>query len=289
MEQAIDNPIPQHAMKLLPALFLIFGLAPATSGYGAEKYDPSLTAWKVIVLPDKSDEEAYYSIFRRANYYSHEWVVNNVDGKVVARLRTEPPLKLEPFPDFDSSVRVQISTAEASRMLKVPDGWIAAYNLGEFGAAVYWFSPNGTKKEMLSEHQINDVLIEGERIFAVEGLAHLGMSNGSMIEIRKIDGRWSVEEFVALPGSGEAITRIGEGDFAVVTSSALLRVSLQKEMRMLVPDAGWGGLYPNSIATDGEFLYIGMRKFVARCKISTRVERFDLLIPDLKWLNSQSE
>jgi S-formylglutathione hydrolase FrmB len=111
-----------------------------------------------------------------------------------------------------------------------------------------------------------------------------------MIELVEKDGQWSVKPFIPLMESAEAITRVAKGDYLVVTTSQLLRVSLNKEVRVLIPDGGWGGLYPNSVAVDkhGD-VYIGMRQFVIRCKLGTRVVSFERLVPDRSWLNTKTQ
>ena len=261
-------------------------LSPQTTY--ADEYPADLAQWEVVVCPSESDWEEYSAFHRRANFSSHEWQVHLVDGKVEARLREDVKALPEERPKFDTTVQLQDSKAPASRILKVLDGWIAAYNQGEFGSAVYWFDEEGESKSKLSDHQINEFVIEGDRIFAVEGLAHLSLSKGSMIEIKKEDGSWKVEEFLSLPASAEAITRVGDGDYLIVTSDMLLRVNLAREILMLIPSGDWGDLYPNSVATDGENIYIGMRQFVARCKLGKAAQSVELLVPSSKWLNEKT-
>ncbi len=273
------------------AIFIITCLSKVlgTLALCADDYPTDPSAWEVIDRPSKSNRDAYYAFLHRANYSRHEWHVSVVDGKVVARLREDVKPAEVQAPEFDTAVQLQDAKAPAFLTIKVSDGWIAAYNQGEFGSAVYWFSENGKSKKKLSDHQINEFLIEGDRIFAVEGLAHLSLSQGSMIEIKKEDRGWKIEEFLPLPESAEAIAGIGEGDYAVVTSDMLLRVNLDRQILMLIPSGEWGGLYPNSVATDGKYLYIGMRQFVARCKLGSSVQSFDLLVPSSKWLNTKNE
>lgn len=254
-----------------------------------DEYPTDLAKWEVIGRPSKDDSDRYYSFLDLANHSPHEWRVSSKDGKVVAQLQADVEAQKERSPDFDTTVQLQNAKAAAFRTLKVLDGWIAAYNQGEFGSAVYWFSEDGKSRKKLSDHQINEFLVEGDRIFAVEGLAHLSLSQGSMIEIKREDRGWKVEKLLPLPGSGEAIARIGDGDYAVVTSDMLLRVNLDREVLMLIPNGDWGGLCPNSVATDGKYLYIGMRQFVARCRLGRSVQTFDLLVPSSKWLNTKNE
>ena len=255
----------------------------------ADDYPTDPAKWEVTTRPSKNDRDRYQAFLHRANFSRHDWRVSVEDGKVVARVRAEVTAPKEKSPDFDTTVQLQDSKAPAFRTLKVSDGWIAAYNQGEFGSAVYWFSGDGKNKKKLSGHQVNEFVIEGDRVFAVEGLAHLSLSQGSMIEIKKQDNQWKVEEFLPLPSSAEAIARVGEGDFVIVTSDMLLRVNLDRQILILIPTGDWGGLYPNSIATDGKYAYIGMRQFVARCKLDKSVQNFDLLVPSSKWLNTKNE
>ncbi len=252
-----------------------------------EKYPTDPAKWEVVKLPDKGDWDARYQFFQRANGSNHEWEVASIEGKVSARLYGDAPPDKSPAPDFDTTLKLQDVESTAFKTLKVSDGWIAAYNRGEFGAAVYWFSHDGKNKIRISNHQINQFILEGDRIFAVEGLAHLSLSRGSMIEIAKLDEKWSAIELFPLPGAGQAIARVGNGDYVIVTSGALLRVNLDKEMLMLVPYGDWEGFYPNSVAVDGEFIYIGMRQFVARCKLGKSVQSFDLLVLNAQWLNTE--
>lgn len=265
-------------------------VACITVSHAEEKYDQNVLRWTAVQPPARSDWRNYNDFMRLANYSKHEWVVHGVDGKVVASLKSDRKPIPRDAPTFDTTVQLQDPEAPATMFSKVDDGWIAAYNEGEFGAAVYWFSSGGTNRRKLSDHQINQFMIDNGRIFAVEGLAHLSLSRGSMIEMRKEKGLWSVEEFVPLPESAEAIAQASSGDYVIVTSDMLLRINLEKELRILVPNGDWSALYPNSVAlADDGFIYIGMRQFVVRCKLSKSVQNFVFLVPDKTWLNTKKE
>ncbi len=268
-------------------ILLLYSCLFTTSIFGRE-HNTDVKKWSVLKPPDKSSKD-YEDFFQRANFSEYDWVVTRSDGKLNAHHLGDSESKDPVIPKFDTMVQLQDRNAVASQCLKVEGGWIAAYNQGEFGSAVYWFSQDGKDKKKLSDHQINEFLLEGDRIFAVEGLAHLGMSRGSMIEISKKSSGWSVEEFLPLPASAVAIARIGAGDYAVVTSDMLLRINLKKEILILIPETDWRGLYPNSIQIDDGFIYIGMRQFVIRCKVAKSVENFEFLIPDKSWLNTKTK
>lgn len=270
-----------------------FGLVLAvcvTVSHAEEEYDHDVLRWAVVQPPPRSDWRNYNDFMGLANYSTHEWVVQRANGKVVASLQSDATPSPSHAPTFDTTVQLQDSEARASMFSRVDDGWIAAYNSGEFGAAVYWFSADGKSRSKLSEHQINQFMVDDGRIFAVEGLAHLMLSRGSMIEVRKEKGQWCAEEFLPLPGSAEAIAQVSSGDYVIVTSDMLLRANLDKELTVLVPNGDWGPLYPNSVAiADDGSIYIGMRQFVVKCKLSRSVQGFTFLVPNKSWLNTKKE
>jgi hypothetical protein len=258
--------------------------------YAEKEYERNVDKWSVVTPPPRSEWKKYYDFLHLANYSNHNWVVRRENGKVFAYLTGDYKLKPSGSPPFDTTVKLQDSKAPAYLFAKVDDGWIAAYNMGEFGSAVYWFNENGKKKRKLSNHQVNEFLFDQKRIFAVEGLAHLGLSRGSMIELRKERDKWISEQFIPLPGSAEAIAKVSSGNYVIVTSDMLLRVNLKKEVNILIPNGNWGTLYPNSVAIDDDgFIFIGMRQFVARCKLGKGVQSFEFIIPDTSWLNKSKK
>lgn len=263
----------------------VIGMGAAFQASGAE-FPAEVKKWLLVERPSAIDDSASQALFDKANHSKYEWEVAAVADGVTVRPQGEPDAEKGPRPDFDTTVQLEDSKASASQMLKVEDGWIAAYNRGEFGAAIYWFSEDGLSRKMLSGDQVNEFMLEGDRIFAVQGLAHLSLSRGSMIEIKKEAAGWAVSQFIRLPESAEAIARIGAGDYVIVTTGMLLRVNLQKEVLILATNTNWGSLlYPNSVAVDSDYIYVGMREFVARCPIGKSVQTIDLLVPTAKWLD----
>ncbi|MBK8090662.1 MAG: hypothetical protein IPK32_01330 [Verrucomicrobiaceae bacterium] len=264
----------------------VFLLVWVDHGFAVDaKFNPDPSTWESVHRPKKNALDLEDMFLARANQSDHDWTVESVNGKVVARLRTQLLEKKRVAPPFNTRVKLDQTEAEAFRMSKVGDGWIVAYNQGEWGGAVFWFNGDGSKRKKLSDHQINQFLVEGDRLFAIEGLAHLGGSRGSMIEILKVGEEWKAEEFLALSSSPEVVARVGAGDYLIVTTNSLLRVNLKKEKTTLIPNTDWGILYPSSIVVDGHFVYVGMRQFVVRYDLRSSTPHYDLLVPDSKWLN----
>ncbi len=267
--------------------------ALGTKSGPAGRYSVDPNTWKVVARPDRDDWWEYGAFDQRAMLSDYEWIVESVDGRAVARLLEDGPAETGPSPDFDTTVELRYRKAAAFRTVRVNDGWIAAYEAVDGdGSAVYWFNENGEQKVKLSAHQINGFLIEGDRVIAVEGLAHNRTSDGSIIEIQKVQGHWAVTELFLLHEVAQAIGRIAEDDYIVATANMLLRVNLRRrEMSILIPHAGWGGWIgeANSVVVDKKFVYVGMRQFVARCKLGKSVQDFEFLVPGPEWLAKAPE
>jgi hypothetical protein len=163
-----------------------------------------------------------------------------------------------------------------------------AFNHGEFGAALYWFSNDGKRHYKISDHQVVDFAALPNGVHAIEGLAHLGISRGSLIRIARPGprARWRAMPVISLPFAPYAMSVRRDNSLLVTLSDALLSVGEDNAKTTLLGNAPWSGLYPNSsvLSLDERKLYIGMRQFVAEFDIPTRKLR--LLIPSDDFLNT---
>lgn len=261
--------------------------------YVPPPYDHNVEHWEIVTPPSRESYSEFHGFLYRANYSQAEWSVKRDKQSVMAFLSTEnngDPTSEKPA--FEMTIPPkQKPMGNAVYTHKVSDGWLAGFNRGEFGAALWWFSTDGKTSYHISDHQINQFIAYGERVFAVEGLAHLGMSDGSLIEIQKEGEKWVAKTFVELPDSGEAVMLLPDGRFCVVTSQMLLAVTLEKKMELLLPKAEWGTLYPNSIVIDakGKWVYVGMRQFVVRYDMEANDHSMTYLIPGKEFLNKREE
>lgn len=193
------------------------------------------------------------------NESEFEWVVQREDGRVVAHPDSARRSASGGSPAFDTTAELTHAITSGVPHAKVDDGWIVGYDAGEFGGTVYWFDKAGMKKRRLSDYQIQQFLVDGKRLFAVESRGH--MTSGSMVELRKDGEKWLCEEFVCLPEAGKCIARVAFGDYVIVTSSMLLRVNLKREIIVLIPRGGWFNANSVALGDDG-FVYIGSRHLV---------------------------
>jgi len=244
-----------------------------------------------IGVPPASDKISHALWSYAANYSQLEWRVSVVDGRICADPYKEGTL-VGPRPAFRPEAD---GFRGASRFARVDDGWLVGFNHGEFGAALYWFSTDGKRHYRMSENQIDPQVVDffplGNGLGAIEGLAHLSMSQGSIIRIVRdaAQGRWRVETAARLPAAPYAIAVTKQGPSLVVLSDSLVMFDGLRRTDVLAADVPWDGLYPNSAALspDGKKLYVGMRQYVGEFDLPTRKLRF--LLPAGAKLNRLSK
>ena len=148
-----------------------------------------------------------------------------------------------------------------TRAVRVSDGWLVASNCGEFGAWLDWFGEQGESTYKISNDQVVDFVEVAGNLMVVEGLAHLGLTRGSLVKIVYAANRWIAEEVARLPAA--PCMAISQGDSVlVVHGEGLLRSTASGAMTNLVRFPSLGRLYPNSAILDGQKMYVGMRGYV---------------------------
>jgi hypothetical protein len=249
-------------MSCQTALFASVLLVSAVGHAGADDIPRDVTKWIAVEPP-----VPYEGAWLVANSSKHEWAATLRDGRVEVepwRAPTPPPL---PFAIAPGTSREGLAGRRSS--IKVADGWLVAFNAGEFGAGLWWFAPDGSSRDRIAEAWIKGFFPTDAGLLAPEGLAHGAGDQGRVLRLaRGPDGRWHSEDFVDLKAAPEAALIDGRGRLVVATTERLLRITpATRQVEVLVEGAFWGGLYPNSIveAPSGT-LYLGMRHGVAEVR-----------------------
>jgi hypothetical protein len=247
-------------------------------------YVHDVSAWQTVQIPPRAEQAAYWTWFYAANYSRHAWRVSGDHGQITAEPKQTRLSNGRERPQFvPKAGRFEGGSAFA----RVDDGWLVGFNQGEFGAALYWFSLDGEQNYKISDHQIVDFFYLPDGVHAIEGLAHLSMSKGSIIRIARSQpqGRWQASTAANLPFAPYAISVLRDHSMLVVLSNSLVSVSPDYKISTLLPDAPWSSLYPNSsvLSADEKKIYIGMRQYVGEFNVATNVLRF--LVPSDAFLN----
>lgn len=253
----------------------------------AAEYPSDVSKWIEVHLPSASATVDRVVWSYAAGYSPSEWGVANDQNQIRATLVGRNDEPRGPRPDF---IPVAENFRGGSAFAPVEDGWLVGFNHGEFGAALYWFSKDGKTSYKVSDHQVVDFIRRGNALYAIEGLAHMSLSRGSLIRISQPGPMryWQAEEEVRLPFAPYAASLLADGTLLIVLSDALVAVTPDHRIRTLLANAPWNGLYPNSstLAADQSKLYIGMRQFVGEYDLHEGTLR--MLVPSIDSLNKLS-
>jgi len=248
--------------------FLIGGfMLLALAAHAAEpRYPHEVAQWEEVSIPPESSRDARSAWLRLASFSSYEWRVYTEGAQVYAQ---------------------HFAGGRSTARARVYDGGLVGVNNGEFGAALNWVSTDGKSSYKISDHQVVDFFSLPDGLYAIEGLAHMWISRGSVIRIDRPPpyARWQAATVTELPSAPYAVSVRRDGTALITLDRELVQVDGDRRLTTLLYDQPWGMLYPNSsvLSPDEQKLYIGMRQFVGEFDIPTRKLRF--LIPSASFLN----
>ena len=247
----------------LRAAFLVSGLVAGASC--VKHYPLDLSLWEEVT--GSSGEQAGDGAVWRVS----------LDGQAVSVDQINPGAALQydprPRPGFSASRGGTAFTA-------VDDGWLIAFNKGDLGAALSWFSWDGKQSYLISGDPVVEFFSRSDGHYAVRGNDH-GTSWGSVIRIARPEpqGRWTVSGVLDLPQAPWAVSVLRDDTVLVTLSTSLVSLGPSWSLTTLIKKAPWGGLAPNSsvLSADQSHLYIGMRQVVAEVDLTSA--RLRLLAP----------
>jgi hypothetical protein len=249
-------------------------------------YDPRVSTWLEHPRPSEADAVAHDLWHHAANSSEVEWRVFLEHGEVRAVRfdRREAPTGEQPPFATTKPARGTV------RYTRVDDGWLAGSNMGEFGAQLDWYSLDGKQTYEVSRAQVVEFFRMNGTLYAVEGLAHLGSSSGSVIRVERAGARkrWSARIVADLPFAPYAVAQRGDGAVLITLSDALVAFTPDHKLTKVFDTIAWFGLYPTSsvLVPDETRLYVGMRQFVLEIDLNTNAMRF--LIPSKEFLHQLS-
>jgi hypothetical protein len=270
---------PQFALICL----LVVGAQGARSADSGYSHD--VTTWEEIPVPPADDNPARVVWDYASDYSKLHWRVYLEHGQARGELgRDTVDVPQSDRPRFEPKADNFVG---ANRFAAVDDGWLVGFNHGEFGAALYWFSRDGDRHYRISNDHVVTFFKRPDGIYAIEGMAHMGASCGSVIRVaRKTkSSKWQAGRFVRLPFAPDTIAQKRDGNMIIALSDSLVSVTPDAQITTLISDAPWWSLYPSSsiILPDDSKLYLGMRQYVGEVDLTTGKLR--MLVPSKEFLN----
>lgn len=154
---------------------------------------------------------------------------------------------------------------------KVEDGYFEGMNRGEFGGYLKFY--NDFNEYQILNTNVNFMVEINDQIYVLSGLAHLGLDTGYMYRIEKEEDVWTAKKILDI-GSAPYVILADESRLYIVASSKVIMIENEEIKEVMVENAFWEGLYPNSVVIYDNKLLIGMRGCICTVDISTN---------ELKW------
>jgi hypothetical protein len=153
-------------------------------------------------------------------------------------------------------------------------GFFLIANAGEFGGALYYY-PNGNKekREKIMDGNFIDFFKTSNKIFFFERKWYTMPPEGSIYQIKRGIFGWKpilVEKIGDYPYTSTLV----KNTMYLVTNKKLIKLEDNKVKEIIIDNAFWHGLYPNSIVYDNGYAYIGMRAGVAKVNLASKQIQF---------------
>ncbi len=255
------------ATILMRHLLLIFLTIVCTSCF-AQQVTLPVANWKTFLIPTNEDTLYKY------NSAPNDWTVFLKDNNVYATNNRQKVSDTLPF-KISVTQKDYYQIGGRKSVLKVDDGYLVGFYRGEWGGNLYWFSNDGKSRYEISGHEIVQFIKRNDKIYAIEGLAHMNVSRGSIIEIKKANNKWIASDYIKLPSAPDGIDLDNKNNFIVITSESLLSVDTTSKLNTLIAKGFWDSyLYPTSIVLKNDTAYVGMRKGVFKFDLTTHTQEW---------------
>jgi hypothetical protein len=245
----------------------------------AQNRDTPISLSKFFNVPFPSD-----SLFDKYGWADTSWIVHRIGDLIYASIGRmhydDSILPSKIAQKFRNILGGRISVC------RVDNGFLVGLYRGEFGRGLYWFSKDGNGNYKVSDDEIVGFARHGTKFFAVEGLAHLNYDGGTLIEIKKIKGKWTSVLFKKLPSAPYGIVVRSNGNFVVMTSLGLLDIDSKGRLSYLIQGTQFP-VYPSALVKDNsQTVYVGMRAGILTYNLVSGIKGWLVYSKEPKLINS---
>ena len=202
----------------------------------------------VETVPPKVGSNEWYSL----NYSSNEFGVKIIDRKLEIKKINE------------------VNECE----LSISNGKLIGVNRGEWGGKLTFVPADTTKNSMeIKGGNIKFIFTFKDKIYFIEGLAHMGYSGGAMYELYTKNNKFTYNKLVDFDDAPEAYTIYQDKLLIATHENFYIVKDFQKEL--IFQNTFWSSLYPNSIAVfDDKNVFIGIRSGIVKLDLTTKTLKF---------------
>ena len=301
----MDLVVSLRNVSLMRALIVVIaGVLFWTQLRGISQEFPSdVSFWQEVAVPPESDRAERKILQLSMDGSGVYWRIREEEGRVVAELKRG----VTPMPSDMKFVPKAINPAydddyiEIPAVARVKDGWLVAFNSGEFGSALYWYDSTGRRKYEVSDDPVVQFFQRRDGLFAVSSFSHMGTSTGAFLRItyEEDQRKWDTQKVLELPAavqvgimkSDESILLLVEesmdfnGERFESTLGSVVSINPESSMAVLLPEVSWPGFrrVNSAVLTNDEKICFGMVQYVGELDLNTGKLR--LLIPDKSFIH----
>ncbi|MDP4260989.1 MAG: hypothetical protein Q8941_00545 [Bacteroidota bacterium] len=231
------------------------------------KEETIFKSWKSYPPPEQYTAQQYNQEFQ-------DWIVYKVEDSIKVTLDRIDAEKQFPF-KIETNNDAYSKFGGHKSFIATDDGYLAGFFRGEFGGNLWWFSKDGKESYEIGEYQLVGFAKRDNKIYAIEGLAHLGLSGGNLLEIIKENNKWVAKKYLDLREAPLGIDVDSRDNIIVMTSTKILAIDNTKKIDTLVYRGFWYPyLYPTSLVIKNNILYSGMRRGVYKYNLDSGNEEW---------------
>ena len=158
--------------------------------------------------------------------------------------------------------------------LKLETGTLIGINRGEWGGNLTFQPKNNSKNPIeIKKGNIKFIFTFMDKIYFIEGLAHLSISEGALYELESTGDNFKYKKILDFDDSPEAFTIYNDKILIATHRNFYVVKDFKKEQ--IFKDTFWSSLYPNSIAVfDDKNVLLGIRSGIVRLDLTTRTMKF---------------
>lgn len=183
--------------------------------------------------------------------------------------------KLNHADDFGVSIvndKLHVKKIERTNIceLKIDTGTLKGVNNGEWGGRLTFIPNDPSKKEItVAGGNIISIFRFKDKIYFIEGFAHLTFSFGAMYELNIVGKKFIEKRVIDFIDAPSALT-IYDDKILIVTRKKFYIIKGYRK-RLILKNAFWECLYPTSVvAINDENVFIGMRGGIAKLNLTNK-------------------
>lgn len=226
---------------ILSAFILL--LLISCTNHATVKIPPNFTE---INIPKPFSKEWY-----ELNHSNDDYLVKNINGELIV-----------------TSIEPKNGTE-----LNINGGKLVGTDHREWGGDLLFQPNNDAKTKKIKEGNILKIYSLNNKIYFIEGIAHLSINEGALFELSTIQNNFIYKKLIDFKDAPEAL-QIDKEKLYLATHQNFYVIENNIESKIF-ENQFWGGLYPNSIAVfKDEIVFIGMRSGIAKLNLKTKSINF---------------